>query len=74
MAKRCCFSGDRVDRLPSEYSRLVIICRDLGEWNVTDLIEDDQVIPRPACKGAPEQVMMLGFDQFIDEKKTIVLN
>ena len=40
---------------------------DLRERHIADFIKNDQVIARPASEGSSQQIVMLRFDQFIDQ-------
>jgi hypothetical protein len=41
---------------------------DFRQWHVADLVDCDKVVARPSRQYAAELQLMLGFDQFVDQR------
>ena len=43
---------------------------DLGHWHIADFVNRNHVVTRPAFECATEHVLMLCFDEFVDEARS----
>ena len=55
----CAFSNHLEEKLGTDF----------GEWNITNLVDCDQIVPAPPCHHAPQLKLVLGFNQFIYQSR-----